>query len=106
MAISKAQVKHDEEMLGSVWDWVKSAKAEYGYPIRLQLLMTERRGVFIIKAQALKMDGDKAVGFAHQYEVEWPRSQHATLAGALLGACITLEHQLCIELAPEHEPDK
>lgn len=92
------QVKHDEEMIRSVWDWAGEMHALYGVGVRVTLAPTKRPGILLLKAQALEMADGKPIGVRVQYTIEWPTSTHQTLAGAVLGAAMHLDHLLGMDM--------
>lgn len=93
MATKKAGTG-DEEMMRGLYEWCGDMGQTHGVGIRVTIAPTKRPGVFYVKAQALEMADGLPKAIRVQYKTEWPTSQHQTLAGALMNACMHLDHLL------------
>lgn len=87
----------DEDVMGAAYDWAGEAGRVHNCGARIVLLPSRRRGVWLVRAQAVDVVDKRAVGVRVQVELEWPTSEYQTFAGALMNALMRLDHELGID---------
>lgn len=81
----------DQSYMTSVWEWAADLASESGHAIRYTLATTERKGVFLIRAQVIEVCDGRALSVVLQQEEVWPNPQKSTLAGALFALQLRLD---------------
>jgi hypothetical protein len=92
MAAKNGKAVGDEDMMMGAWQWCGEVSQTHGLGVRVTIAPTIRKGVFLVKAQALHMADTKPVGIKVQVTREWPSSTYQTLAGCLMNVLMHLDH--------------
>lgn len=84
--------RSDEEMMRAAWDWSGEMGAAYGVGVRIAVTTTARKGVWLVRVQAVQAAGPVGARVRATAGLEWPCARHQTLAGALLSGVMKLDH--------------
>lgn len=96
--MARGKVKpQDEQVMADAWEWASEASSGHGAGVRVVLIPSGRRGVWVVRAEAVDVVDGRARSVRIQVRWEWPHAEYQTLAGAIMNALMQLDHQMGID---------
>ena len=88
--------KQDEEYLRGAWEWAGELGSSSPLAVRIVMHPSQRKGVWLLRAEAVSVCEGRVVGVHTQVRAEWPTDRYSTLAGAILALTVQLDHALTL----------
>lgn len=71
----------DEELAGTAWAWSADVGSTHGCGVRVSLVPDRRRGVWVVRCQAVEVVEGRAVAVRAEVKAEWPDVHGTSLMG-------------------------
>lgn len=89
--------KADECYLGDAWAWAGEVGSTHNCGLRVVLVPTGRRGVWVVRLEAVEVVDGRATSVRAVVKAEYPDASPVTLAGRLYALSVKLDRELTLQ---------